>query len=438
MNKKISSVILSFALLTTATLNSSAVTSFERIAGNNRYETSMKTAAYNKSDLVVFASGKGFADALSSTNIANKFGATLILVSGNENMTEYLKNNNIKKAYIIGGPKQISNNFESKIRNVCETKRLSGSDRYKTNLATLEETEYKKVGIATGQNYADALSASSLLKQIDAGLMLVNNKTDFNNLNHFNIIYEFGGKNSIYNDIGTRIEGENRYETSANIATLTNSYKKSVDSMNIVFVSGENYADALNAINIANAENACIILLSNSNINSIKILADKAKKIFAVGGEKSLNSNTINNLFKSNETTTATTITYSDKTNLIDLTLPINWKKEVLVLNKENENENYMYFKSTFKQFSYAGFVGNIIFSQTEINENQTEQIGTIQDQHNNTIRIYLQLPKYMQFEDTMYYYDLMDQMKEGLLNLKENQGTNLQLDSKMIKLMLH
>ena len=52
---------------------------------------------------------------------------------------------------------------------------------------------------------------------------------------------------------GIRISGKDRYDTSAKIAQMT-------DAANMVLVSGDNFADALSSVNIANAREADVVL----------------------------------------------------------------------------------------------------------------------------------------------------------------------------------
>ena len=80
--------------------SSHAEYSTTRIAGSHRYNTSIESARFFESDTIVFASGKEFADALSSVNICNKFGAKLVLVRGTEDMSSFVSDGGYKKVYI--------------------------------------------------------------------------------------------------------------------------------------------------------------------------------------------------------------------------------------------------------------------------------------------------------------------------------------------------
>lgn len=81
------------------------------------------------------------------------------------------------KIYIIGGYSVISSDFEAKLKSDDRVIiRLAGNNRYETNEATLKESGYKRVGLASGQEYADALSAAKFLNENKMGLLLANKK----------------------------------------------------------------------------------------------------------------------------------------------------------------------------------------------------------------------------------------------------------------------
>ncbi|WP_316477192.1 cell wall-binding repeat-containing protein [Clostridioides difficile] len=89
----------------------------ERIFGNDRYETSLKLAEkLNKekdiSDIIVVNGEKGLADAVSVDLIATQNYMPIILSDSNlgvEVANKFIKAQNIKNSYIIGGLNSISN-----------------------------------------------------------------------------------------------------------------------------------------------------------------------------------------------------------------------------------------------------------------------------------------------------------------------------------------
>ncbi|MCU6061149.1 cell wall-binding repeat-containing protein, partial [Clostridioides difficile] len=112
--------------------------SFERISGNDRYDTSVKLAEKldkeKKFSSVFVVSGKsGLADAVSIGSIAAQEGMPIIL-SNPENgiklADKLIKEKNINKSYIIGGKLSVSESVEQNLPNV---KRISGNNRNETN-----------------------------------------------------------------------------------------------------------------------------------------------------------------------------------------------------------------------------------------------------------------------------------------------------------------
>ncbi len=279
LNKYIGLALTSALILSSLTIISYADTQvkFERFDGENRYKTSLETANTVDSKEVVFTSGKNFADALSSTNIANR-GAKLILVEDDMDVKQLL--GGIEKVVIVGGENALSKDFEDNVKKyVPNVERLDGKDRYETNLKTLQYCEYKDVGVADGRNYPDALASTGFLKEKNQGLMLVDGGKTYTIPSGMNVNYTFGG--AVRHDRGEVIKGADRYDTAIEIAKQS-SYK------NMALVSGNNFADALSATNIVNSKGAYIMLLPNSMKSELKEFNGKIDNIYVVGGANSI------------------------------------------------------------------------------------------------------------------------------------------------------
>ena len=88
-----------------------------RIAGKDRFDTSMKFAYYMRpsSEYAVFAYSQNFPDGLCAGPLAVKIGAPLILICNNDRMVDkdasYFRSRtmSIIRAYVLGGPTLISN-----------------------------------------------------------------------------------------------------------------------------------------------------------------------------------------------------------------------------------------------------------------------------------------------------------------------------------------
>ena len=92
----------------------------ERIAGNDRYETSLKIAGkfYKDAQGAYLASGEVFADSLAINPIAARFDVPLILTPKDklpQKTQEYLDNSKIVQIAIIGGEKTVSKQIQQEL-----------------------------------------------------------------------------------------------------------------------------------------------------------------------------------------------------------------------------------------------------------------------------------------------------------------------------------
>ena len=92
----------------------------ERIAGNDRYETSLKIADkfYKDAEGAYLASGEAFADSLAINPIAAKFDVPLILTPKDklpQKTLEYLEKSKIIQVAIIGGEKTVSKQIQQEL-----------------------------------------------------------------------------------------------------------------------------------------------------------------------------------------------------------------------------------------------------------------------------------------------------------------------------------
>ncbi|MEG0250275.1 MAG: cell wall-binding repeat-containing protein [Peptostreptococcus sp.] len=265
------------------TLNTNAAQkTYKRYAGKDRSETCLQTSGLMKVSQgknIVIADGYSFADSLSAMNLANKYDAILLLDSNyqvdNLLIEFYLNLYQPENVYLVGG-KESRKYDKTKYKNT-NIVHIAGINRYETNKKSLEIAGYKNIGVASGENYADALSSYSLLREKNLGLMLVRPNENYNS-NGLNIEYTFGGKNSVKKDAGERIAGSNRYDTSIKIAEKTN-------DNNIIFVSGNQFADALSSINLVNSKTGNILLTPTNGDKRVSKLASQADDIFVVGGK---------------------------------------------------------------------------------------------------------------------------------------------------------
>lgn len=142
--------------------------------------------------------------------------------------------------------------------------RICGATRYETAFKTADQfkevlgvTKFDSVVVATGKNFADALSGSYLAYVKDAPILLTNGKNVDevksyirSNLKSGGTIYLLGGTGAVPSTMETglsgyhvkRLAGATRYET--NLLILE---EAGVGNEGIVVCTGKNYADSLSA-----------------------------------------------------------------------------------------------------------------------------------------------------------------------------------------------
>lgn len=139
----------------------------KRIAGENRYETSLEAAkllGVNEGIFVV--DGGHFGDALTVGPVAASLGMPIILTdkkSLDPKVEKYLQINKTKKSYVISSTTAVSESVVSKLSNV---EIILGNDVYERNKAVLQKFKdalnFSNAYISTGNNFPDALAGGAL------------------------------------------------------------------------------------------------------------------------------------------------------------------------------------------------------------------------------------------------------------------------------------
>ena len=254
----------------------SGIGGIHRVSGNNRYETAFLAAENlrhlqmgEKFQAIVIASGSQFPDALAGSYLANQKNAPILLVNRHttEDVADYVSQNLAfgGTVYLLGGESAVSNDLEAALGEF-HVKRLSGANRYETNLEILKEADNlgDMILVCTGRSFADSLSASAVNKPI----LLVNRALSDNQkafLEDFSGTFLIiGGESAIspalaeeLSAYGTveRIGGNNRYETSVLVAERFFTQPKS-----LVLAYAKNFPDGLSGGPLAFRTDAPLIL----------------------------------------------------------------------------------------------------------------------------------------------------------------------------------
>ena len=166
-----------------------------RLFGDTRYDTAKAIYDYGatvgdgwSTDYAVVATGENYADALSAASYAAKSVSPVLLVEGTSDTASdwvLAAAAKVNDALYVGGKAAISEGIEraitSKVTSGAKTERFAGDTRYDTSAkfaawAVSDDgagMSVSKAGLATGANFADALSATALLSQRNAVLLLV-------------------------------------------------------------------------------------------------------------------------------------------------------------------------------------------------------------------------------------------------------------------------
>lgn len=292
----------------------------QRISGENRVQTAIEVSKKmfkEGTNKVVLANQDNYSDVLTAAPFAKANNASLLYVSSNsiskEVMSEIARLK-AKEITIIGGEKSVDEGLKKELeKRNFKVDRLSGSDRYKTSAqiaAKLIDGKTTTLEIASGENYADALSLNNAAEKDKAPILLVRvnaidkSVEDVIKSSKASLINIAGGEKSvsestkanikkISNATVNRMGGADRYETSILLAKYSGA--KEV----VVVASGENFADALVAAPFSAKQKGAILLTNKDKLgqNAEQFIKDtKFNKSYVIGGEKSVSEDVINQL----------------------------------------------------------------------------------------------------------------------------------------------
>lgn len=303
-------------------LETLAPPSTERLAGDDRYETSVEvsmTAFPDGAGTVFIATGAGFADALSAAPAAAVEGAPLLLTRPDALPTS-VRNELIRldptTVVIVGGTQAVSNSVASAIANLSidpTVERISGTDRYATSRAIADEyfATATNAFIATGVKFPDALAAGPAAAEVSAPVILVpgtRSSVDGPTLSLLDrldteLVYIAGGRSVVSGGIASqlnglpgvdvdRLAGDNRYETA--IAINDEIFGTGPVAY---LATGLNFADAL-AGGAAAANQGAPLYITSPNCIPTDVFASitlrEPSTLYILGGTAVLSNNVEN------------------------------------------------------------------------------------------------------------------------------------------------
>lgn len=233
-------------------------------------------------DTVVITTGWNFPDALSAGPLASQFDAPIIPVSKNGQLSDAalaeIERLGAQNVYIVGGEGAVKASVFTQLNSISISSdnidRLSGDTRYETNLAIVKELQElgltgNGVFLATGKNFADALSAASIAGQNGMPIVLTNGEVLSDEalaILENEDVYVAGGKDVVSDTVlaeagevalsVTRLAGVNRYGT---LVAILEEF--GVSSEHLFVASGRNFPDALAAAPLVTQQNGLLLLV---------------------------------------------------------------------------------------------------------------------------------------------------------------------------------
>lgn len=311
--------VLSMSLLFSINVSASENINIDRLAGQNRYETSSKiiNKGWLKSDYVILVNGENYPDALSASVLAKKYNAPILLTTKdslpNETM-EQLKRLKPITVICIGGTGVISDNVSKQVTSLGSSfeRHYSGQNRFETSVKIAKSLgRAKGVFIVNGQDgYEDALFTSSVASNLSYPIVLTTKNTipdvvkDYLSKvrNDGGEIIAVGGTDVINSEVINELNPTKIFNQSTkydrNIA-LINNYKDKLHMDSIYIASDKGFADALSGSALAGKNNNPIVLVGDSNqgtINNFIKDNNNVKNINILGGISVISDTTIKNI----------------------------------------------------------------------------------------------------------------------------------------------
>lgn len=296
-----------------------------RAAGETRYATMaalLPRAPWKADRTVVLASGSNYPDALAVASLAGAYDAPIVLTEPNSLSVDavyMIEQLSPKVIYVVGGEAAVSkaavDTAAYYAADGCKVFRIAGDTRLETSLAIAKRVCQKSTAsdtliVATGFNYADALSVSPFAFAYKSPIFLCGS----NGLSADVISYISGAgfKRAIL--VGgtavvpervkqqltgagissssiTRLAGATRYETSAMI--MSHAVSAGMNVPNVYLATGGNFPDALAAGPVAGKSHAPLLLVDPGIEYAHTVLANYRGKVnvaTVVGGTSAVSS----------------------------------------------------------------------------------------------------------------------------------------------------
>ena len=154
-----------------------------RLSGANRYETAIAISQYlyptdGTADIVVIATGTGFADALAGASLAALGNGPVLLTQPGAlpgSVAAEIERLAPDEIFVLGGEAAVSAGVFTQLQGLAPTTRISGANRYATAVEISEAAFPDGAGvvyIAVGTNFPDALAGAAQAAASESPILL--------------------------------------------------------------------------------------------------------------------------------------------------------------------------------------------------------------------------------------------------------------------------
>ncbi|MCA1060811.1 cell wall-binding repeat-containing protein [Rossellomorea aquimaris] len=244
----------------------------------------------HKYKTVILSTGYNFPDSLSAGPLASAIDAPILPVGSDGKLSkevlDEIKRLGAENVYILGGEAAVSSEVYTQLNgisiNSSDIERLKTEEmpnRYGTNLAIV--SKLKELGftgngvfVATGKNFADALSAASIAGANEMPIILTDGEElsdEAKALLEDEKVFVLGGKEAIAENVVTeakkvavdvkRLSGVNRYGT---LTAILSEFAGTTEKLYVA--SGQNFPDALSAAPLVTDNDGLLLLVDPSEL----------------------------------------------------------------------------------------------------------------------------------------------------------------------------
>jgi putative cell wall-binding protein len=289
--RAITILVATLTALALAVPAATAETRVNRVAGETRVDTSVQVAraGWDQADHVLLATAVDYPDAIAAASLASALDAPVLLTMPDElssGAAAVIRDLGASEVTLLGGTKALSGAVARQARDLgVQVSRIAGATRFDTAALiaqrVAELTDVSEVAVALGTRadgrdaWPDALSAASLAGGDAVVPTLLTERYSLPgetrealqalDADHAMIL---GGPTAVGDEVTeavaehvrevSRLRGPDRYDTAISVARVA---MQSAEADRAVFVSGEDFADALSGGALAARFDAPLLLV---------------------------------------------------------------------------------------------------------------------------------------------------------------------------------